>query len=329
MLRKAISTVKKGAALLTVVFLIAGAAPSAGKMPPGKIILAFYNVENLYDTIPSPFYDDSDYTPEGRLRWDTGRYGNKLKNIAGVIDELGADVIGLAEVENEGVVKDLVGVLSDDYNYIHHTGGDRRGIDMAFLYKGDKFIPLASGLVSVGTAREVLHVRGEMCGIIADILVCHLPSQLNSDAKRLVALNSLRSVADSIHNAGAEAMVVVMGDFNATPSEKAMRRSFGTGKKTPPLDCRFFSPFERTAREGGGTYAYNNRWLLYDNIFLSAGFLSGGLRYGGHGIFVRRRMLGQEPGSRRTYPLRTFTSGRYTGGFSDHLPVYVVLETVR
>ena len=295
-------------------------AATSGEEP---VKVAFYNVENLYDTVPSLFYDDGDYTPTGRLAWDGEKYRTKLDNLKKVVDELSADVLGLAEVENEAVVRDLVGMLGDDYNYIHLTGSDRRGIDLALLYRGDRFVPLRTGLLPVGTTREVLHVEGELAGCGVHLLVCHLPSQLSDERYRADALSTLHSVADSLRLAAGHGRVVVMGDFNTAPSEKAMRRVFGSGGKHYDLSRPFYSPLEPLARKGMGTYAYNGSWRLYDNIFLSTAFLAGDLRYSECGIFIRGWMLEQGERGRGAYPMRTFSGGRYLGGFSDHLPVWV------
>lgn len=104
-----------------------------------KVSAAFYNVENLFDTISSPFRNDSDFTPSGRYRWDAERYRTKLSRIARTIDDAGFDIVALAEVESERAVRDLTATLADDYNFIHRTTSDRRGIDIALLYKGDKY----------------------------------------------------------------------------------------------------------------------------------------------------------------------------------------------
>lgn len=294
-------------------------------LPAQRLTLAFYNTENMYDTVPSLFYDDGDHTPQGRLSWDTAKYRAKLANIARVIDAMSADVIGLSEVENEAVLRDLVSTITDDYNYIHHTGSDRRGMDMALLYRGDRFVPLHSKVVRQGPGRELLHVRGELSGQAVELLVCHMPSQFNTKDYRQKALASLYGYADSLSTRGSG--VVVMGDFNAAPSDRAMRRTFRTGGKGYDPERVFFSPFESIAAKGMGSYAYDGRWQMLDNIFLSLDFLSGTLRYSDRGIFVREWMLSADPG-RRSYPLRTFSAGRYTGGYSDHLPVYVVLDVI-
>ena len=129
-----------------------------------KVSAAFYNVENLFDTISSPFRNDSDFTPSGRYRWDAERYRTKLSRIARTIDDAGFDIVALAEVESERAVRDLTATLADDYNFIHRTTSDRRGIDIALLYKGDKFFPSEVSQIPSGTSREFLFVRGDLIG---------------------------------------------------------------------------------------------------------------------------------------------------------------------
>ena len=149
-----------------------------------KVSAAFYNVENLFDTISSPFRNDSDFTPSGRYRWDAERYRTKLSRIARTIDDAGFDIVALAEVESERAVRDLTATLADDYNFIHRTTSDRRGIDIALLYKGDKFFPSEVSQIPSGTSREFLFVRGDLIGHETGLLVCHLPSKFNDKSYR-------------------------------------------------------------------------------------------------------------------------------------------------
>ena len=291
-----------------------------------RAMIAFYNVENLYDTIVSASGNDSDYTPGGRMKWNTDRYRNKLANISRVLDELDADIVGLAEVEGENVVRDLVMTLETDYNYIHLSGGDYRGMDLAVLYKGDKFVPEEWKLVRIGSSREVLYVRGELYGERIDLLVCHLPSQMNSTRYRDRALKSLARLACFIQENGNAARVILAGDFNTDPSERVMRRHLRSGEVAVDGNFPLFCPFASLAAKGIGSYAYDNRWRLYDNIFLSTRFLGGDvLRYDGCGIFIRPWLMDDQTVSRKGYPFRTFSSGAYLGGYSDHLPVFISL----
>lgn len=288
--------------------------------------VAFYNVENLYDTVPDASGHDADYTVGGRMRWDSVRYANKLANIARVLDGMDADLVGLAEVESEAAVRDLVATLRTDYNYIHMSGDDFRGMDQVLLYKGDKFMPEAVRLVNIGSSRGVLYVKGELYGERVDMLVSHLPSQMNSARYRDRALTAIYQLARNIHDSDTRARVILVGDFNADPADAVMRRRFYTADVAVDGNRPLFAPLAAIAAQGMGSYVYNNRWLLYDNIFLSVRFLGGdGLRYLDSGVFLRPWMLDAGTVARKGYPLRTFSGGAYLNGYSDHLPVFVKL----
>ncbi len=293
------------------------------------VSFAFYNVENLYDTIPSPFYDDSEYTPSGQYEWNTARYGAKITNIARVIDDMGVDVIALAEVENETVVRDLVTVLSTDYCYIHRTSSDRRGMDVALLYKGDRFFPEQIRLVPSGSSREFLYVRGTLCGERCDLLAFHLPSRWNSRGVRHRAMATLCRFADSLVRADTAARIVLMGDFNSDPSEPPFRTLLARGSL---YGDHYRHPIEESFRMGG-SYAYRGRWQLPDNILLSEAFFARErCRYMKAGVFIRDYMLVGYDSTVRSenakwvgYPKRSFRAGRFVDGYSDHLPVFVIL----
>lgn len=304
-------------------WMIGSGVAAAGQ---SQLCIGFWNVENLYDTIPSLFHDDRDYLPDGRNQWGATRYARKLENLARVIDQMSPDVLGLAEVESEQALRDLVLTLHTDYNWIHRTTRDTRGMDVAMLYKGDRFIPDRVRQIALPAGREILYVRGELEGVRVDVVVCHLSSQMNRLERRADALAALYGFADSLHKSDPGARLIVMGDFNADPSERVMRRRFHTGRHTLDGTLFLFSPLHRLHKNGFGSYAYNDRWHLYDNIFLDLGFTSGGggLRYAAGGIFIRDWMLSDGVGTlRRGYPLRTFSGGAYLGGYSDHLPVWV------
>ena len=106
-----------------------------------NIGIAYYNVDKLYDTIPSRFYDDTDYTPRGKYRWDSERYNHKVRNIVRVIDSMRMPIVMLYGVESEAVVKDIVELCREDYAYIHRTIDYTLGLDFALIYYGDLFFP--------------------------------------------------------------------------------------------------------------------------------------------------------------------------------------------
>ena len=304
---------------LTPIFCLAAIALCGNPVKVG-----FYNVENLYDTIPSLFHDDSDYTPSGRYRWGGERYGRKLDNLAKVIDDMDMDLLAIAEVESEDAVRDLVARLGTDYNYIHRNTSDSRGLDVALLYKGDKFIPSKVRQINLGSSRQALYVPGKLMGQRVDLIICHLPSRFNSKAYHKNALRKLYDFADSLHRWDASSRIVVTGDMNCTPGERVMREVFGG---SAPMEYSFFfSPFTDVEAKGYGSYAYGSRWLFYDYMLLDRAFAQGPVKYLSCGVFIKDYLLVREEGLRRGYPLRTFSGGKYTGGFSDHLPVYIILD---
>lgn len=276
---------------------------------------AFYNVENLYDTLRSSFYDDSAFTPSGRNRWTSERYVAKLGALGRVLDDLDADFVGLAEVENRQTVCDLASVLKEDYCLVHRTSSDRRGIDVALLYKADRFEPLEVQQIGVGSSREVLRVGALWWGERFDILVWHAPSKLNRRSYRSEALQALRLVADSLVGCGRQ--VVVMGDMNADSREDEFVSAFGDGAYALPVD---------DGVQFGGSYFGDGRWQLFDRIIVDAATANVCAPLRG-GVFVRRYMLstrsaGTENGS-EGIPKRTYEGRNYVGGASDHLPVFV------
>lgn len=103
--------------------------------------VAYYDVERFYDTQPSAFYDDSDFTPMGSLRWSSERYEVKLRSVVQVIDSMALPVVVLYGVENEQVVRDIVSRSEEDYAYVHRSSSSRDGLDFAVLYFGDRFFP--------------------------------------------------------------------------------------------------------------------------------------------------------------------------------------------
>ncbi len=297
-----------------------------------QVSVAFYNVENLFDTIASPLHADGDFTPSGRYGWDTERYRTKLDRIARTIDDAGFDVVALAEVESERAVRDLAETLHDDYSFIYRSTSDRRSISLALLYKGDKFFPGEISRIASGTSREFLYVQGELIGYPTGLLVCHLPSKFNDRKYRIRAAARLAEVADSLLVRAECSRLLVLGDFNGELDEEPFRRAFGPERDGHLAGGRLRNALWEHARNGFGSYCWEGEWLLYDNLLVSAPPAEGdGLHLRQAGIFVRDYLLTGHDGevshrTRRGYPFRTFSGNRYLGGYSDHLPVYVILS---
>ena len=113
--------------------------------------VAFYNFENLFDTINDATTNDDEWTPKGAQHWTFDKYSQKLKNLAKVLSEIGTPenrnaplFIGGCEIENRGVLEDLIKepmILDFDYGIIHFDSPDKRGIDVALLYQKKYFKP--------------------------------------------------------------------------------------------------------------------------------------------------------------------------------------------
>ena len=113
--------------------------------------VAFYNFENLFDTINDPDTFDEEWTPKGLQRWTYDKYQKKLANLARVLAEIGSaenpdspTFIGGCEIENRGVLEDLVKqpkLIEKEFGIIHFDSPDKRGIDVALLYQKKKFQP--------------------------------------------------------------------------------------------------------------------------------------------------------------------------------------------
>ena len=321
--------------------------------PAGKVV--FYNVENFFDTVNDPEKQDDEFTPEGARRWDAERYVRKRANIERVFADIAAldgefpVVIGLAEVENRGVVEDIVSaerLAPANYGIVHFDSPDDRGIDVAMLYRPDRFriadcAPVKAEVPQLPNlrTRDILTVWGELDGEPFFFVVSHWPSRLGgqeaSEFKRVAVGEQIRRLADSVAQAQPATKIVIMGDFNDDPVDRSIAEGLGACFTTEELTAGdLFNPFAALFRSGEGTLAYNNAWNLFDNIVVSANLVTapeGGIRLltdaettrCGH-IF-RPDYLLEADGPYRGTPLRSFVGKRYMGGFSDHLPVYICI----
>lgn len=113
--------------------------------------VAFYNFENLFDTINDPHTNDDEWTPQGKQRWTSKRYHQKLENLARVLVDIGKPdnansptLIACSEIENRAVLEDLIRqpkMAMQDYGIIHFDSPDKRGIDVALLFQKKYFLP--------------------------------------------------------------------------------------------------------------------------------------------------------------------------------------------
>lgn len=314
--------------------------------------VAFYNVENLFDTHNDPAIRDDDRTPEGRDRWTEDIYEKKVANIAKVLSEIGREttnqppaVIGLCEVENRGVIEDLIedpALKPYNYGIVHIDSPDERGIDVALIYQKKHFLPTAfkNHVLRLyeddGTrdfTRDQLVVYGLLKKEPVYFLVHHWPSrsggQQRSEPNRIDAALLNKKLVDSILQQNPKANIVNMGDFNDEPSNKSLSEILKTtdNKRKVFKNNRLYDPMRTFYKKGIGTYCYRGNWNVLDQIHLSRGLLKAKKkewRFWKAGIFNKPYLINKE-GRYKGYPFRSFAGGRFLGGYSDHFAVYAYL----
>jgi hypothetical protein len=315
--------------------------------------VAFYNLENLFDTINDPLkYDEA--SPIMEMKANRSEvYKKKIKNMARVIANIGADmannspaVIGVCEIENRDVLEDLVNdplLLGKDYGIIHFDGPDRRSIDVALLYQKALFKPIDSSshelLIYDDVTRKRVYTRdqllvsGELDGDLIHIIVNHWPSRSGGEArsrsKRVGAAKLNKRIIDSIQSKDPYAKIFTMGDLNDDPTNESVKKVLKAKKEKKDVPLKgIYNPYEKMFTEKGwGTTAYRDALSLFDQIMMTKPLIEDDystFRFWKAGIYNPSYMFNKR-GRYEGYPFRSFADGGFTGGFSDHFPVYVYL----
>lgn len=311
--------------------------------------IAFYNVENLFDTIDEPMTIDSEYMPNSNLKWNTQRYEAKLKSTAKVIEEMGfPSVMGLVEVENRRVLNDLTTkttLKAQNYGIAHFESPDERGIDCAFIYKKADFTVknakphrIEFPTDKTDRTRDILEVSGILRGVAVTIFVNHWPSRSGgakeSEPKRVFTGQVLRRAVDSLFKTDANARVIVMGDLNDDPDDKSVLEGLNAvywRRDTLPKPVinknGLYNLAAGVKRSGNGSYFYKNEWEVIDQMMVSGAFLDGRSKLvtTDAATVFNADFLTYKDKSGRKLPNRTFTGPIYRGGFSDHFPVYLMV----
>lgn len=316
-------------------------------------IIGFYNVENLFDTIDDPETIDEAYTPGGKNHYSHQDYLSKIKNTAKVISELGSNrnikgpaLIGLAEIENFEVLNDLIHqeqLVQENYQIIHKDSPDRRGIDVALLYKYALFSPVESEFIELKLwnekgerlyTRDILYVKGVLDDEVIHVFVNHWPSRRGgksrSNSKRMKAAYLVKQKTCQILLSEPEAAIFILGDFNDDPTDKSIKNELLLSSCSEKDYSRsLFNPMEKMHKKGMNTLAYRDGINLFDQIIFSNNlmerkFSQNGFSFSRVGIYNPSYLISQH-GKYKGYPLRSFENNRFSGGFSDHFPVFVEL----
>lgn len=311
--------------------------------------VAFYNLENLFDTINNNGKYDAEFSPQGSRKWDGYKYWSKINNMAYAISEMrtktmpmGPACIGVSEVENITVLNDLVKAdYIKDWNLqvIHHDSPDRRGVDVGLLYNPRFFKPInvtnhtlvIDGMPNFKT-RDQMVVVGLLGGCRVGIIVNHWPSRLGGEEQssylREAAASLCRHISDSLLNIDPKMGIIIMGDLNDDPHNKSCAVTLGALRNSKDVaPGGFYNPYWEKLDKGIGSYIYRGKWDLFDQIIVNYNLLHGenGLEFR-EAMVLNKDFLKQKDGQYKGYPLRTFSSGAWTNGFSDHFPTEIILQ---
>jgi predicted extracellular nuclease len=290
--------------------------------------IAFYNVENLFDTIDGS-NDDAEFLPGAESKWNSEKYQTKLQHIRQVMTDLQMPmVMGVCEIENKGVLQDLI-AQEKRYGIVHYESPDARGIDVAMLYRKDLLKLKSSGNIrftlpgdTIPTSRDIVWAKYQYKKENLYVMVNHWPSRRGgadeSAARRLTAAQYAAQFIDSIQRSEPKAKIILMGDLNDHPQDTAPQLI--ASKLTPQIT--------KTSGTFGGSYNYKNEWEIIDHIFVSGNAFNGvmSIQKESGSIHSFPYLLTEYKG--QTVPNRTYAGPKYLGGYSDHLPVSikVVLE---
>jgi hypothetical protein len=365
--------IKNSIALFFVLFAIIGAKSQSKSYNVHTV--AFYNFENLFDTINGP-NNDEEWTPNGSQRWTSKKYLKKLDNLSRVLSEIGVGpiaekknpnaptFIGAAEIENRGVLEDLVKqpkLINYDYGIVHFDSPDKRGIDVALLYQKKHFKPTSyvniplliyknqeakvdkkdkeeatDDNIEVDKTSERIYTRDQLLvtgfldGEEINIIVNHWPSRSGGEKKsspfREAAGRLNRRIIDSLVKINPNAKIITMGDLNDGTYNNSVKIGIGAKLKKTELKSSsdIYNPFEQMAKEGNATLFYRDAGDIFDQIMVSE-------------AFTRADYTSFRYWKAGIYnkPFLIQTSGQYKGyplrnslsepGFSDHFPVYIYL----
>ena len=315
--------------------------------------IAFYNLENLFDTINDVNKND-EASPIMELKSNKSKvYWDKIEKLSSTIAQIGADktntspaIIGVSEVENLSVLEDLIHskhLIKNDYGIIHYDSPDKRGIDVALLYQKKYFNPIYHEAFNPKIfkdnypvyTRDQLLVSGYLDDELIHLIVNHWPSRRGGEAasrpNREKAAYQTTKIIEQVKKQDEKAKILIMGDFNDDPINSSFKTVLKTkSRKKDVNEGDLYNPYEDMFRRGFNTLKYRDKINLFDMIFFTSPLLDKGEKdfstYKMYKAMIfNKRFLTTKKGKYKGYPFRSFSNGGYTGGYSDHYPVYIYL----
>ncbi|MEN8122083.1 MAG: hypothetical protein ABFS35_17170 [Bacteroidota bacterium] len=324
--------------------------PDSAILKQRNIRILFYNVENLFDTYNDSIKNDDEFLPDKGKYWTKGRYYQKQKHISQVIVAIGGwyppEIIGLCEIENRDVLNDLIQyspLKKLNYRIIHKESPDRRGIDVALLYRKNQFIPISYKPIKIqypfspeSTTRDILYVKGRTkLKDTLHVFVNHWPSrwggQLETERKRMFTASVLKKETDSIFRANLHANIIIMGDFNDYPENKSLSSNLQAKKDLSKIQAGHLYNLSAYLQnnKGVGTHKHEGKWATLDQFIISGSLLSktNSIYTTVKDIHIYNAgfLLEIDDNYSGYKTNRTYIGYKYHGGYSDHLPTFLDL----
>lgn len=322
-----------------------------------EIIVAHWNLENLFDTSDDPNITDEEFLPNGAKEWTEERLDKKMYNLSRIIRTIGngngPDLLGVCEVENELILRRMVKEYLSDKNFeiAYLESPDNRGIDNGLIFNAQKFLLLDNeglkiDLGSGGQTRLILHSTFLFEG--RDTIHCfvnHWSSrrggEKESEWKRIATAKVLRNSVEQLLMQNNNSKIIIVGDFNDEPNNESILNYL----KAYPLLCDSINSTElledkesdlfnlsyKKWSDGFGSFMYQQDFNMLDQIIISKDLLIGSnlnficdsFEVYNHELMVTRT------GKYKDAPFPTYGGNRYLGGYSDHFPVLAKIKIKR
>lgn len=336
--------------LLLLLIIRIPAQAQEGESKKEEFRVMFYNVENLFDPFHDTLKNDQEFLPGGMRGWNWKKFEKKLQSISKVVISTGGwrppEIVGFCEVENRfSLIQLLKRTPLERFGYkiVHEESPDFRGIDVAIIYRPDKFkkishraIPVPYEGETVSTTRDILYIKGLAGPDTLHVFVNHWPSKYGGATatipRRRDAALVLKHQVDSLYAAVHEPLVLIMGDFNDTPTDESVLEHLGAHLELPdteePFLYNLMGPF--LEKWDTGTHKFREEWSIIDQFIVSSYLLNKkeGLRLSEKRAEIVKYpfMIEEDRTHNGTKPYRTYNGMRYIGGFSDHYPILLHLE---
>ena len=316
-------------------------------MESKQATLVFYNVENFY---AKKRHNNTSFLPSNFSKWEEERYEQKVNKIAYSIAKVGYNetqdlplLVGLSEVEDESVLADLVAnehLKEGNYATVLFESLDERRINVGCIYRKDLLEVLESNPIRVvfknqheerSYTRDILFLKTKLAAEVVYFFILHLPSKLDleiNQLKRKILLQKIKSKVDEIKLNEDEPKIIIMGDFNDAPTADNIREILNTNPGiNETKSTEFYNPMVRLMSYKRGSLVHKKQWMLFDQMLFSYAFTKekAAISIEKAAIFDEP-FLTVNPNKYGAFPFRTFVGTKFSGGYSDHFPIYTIIK---